>query len=193
MIIQGFPVAKLHAAVPVTARERVAGFFILLSRFQCCQSHQKIIFHQSSMTWVVQWTVVFWELQKLQSSLQFLPLALSPLQPSLVSIRPHAVSIDIPIHMMPPLLTKFHFSKINSHYLCDFNETVPHLCSWAPLRESICFPDIQAEFINLETSFFLFLFFLFKYLANMCANFLENTMFLKHTHYGSTLSLLHFS
>lgn len=63
MIIQGFPAAKLHTAVPVTACERVAGFFILLSRFQCCLTHQKIIFHQSSMTWVVQWTVVFWELQ----------------------------------------------------------------------------------------------------------------------------------
>lgn len=131
-----------------------------------------------------------------QSSMHFLPSALSLLPPSIVFTLSElmlSVSTDIPIHTMPPPLTKFHFSKINSHHLCAFNEAVPHLYIWALLRESICFPDIQAEFINLETSFFLFLFFLFKYLASMHANFLENTMFLKHTHYGSTLSFLHFS
>lgn len=48
------------------------------------------------------------------------------------------------------------FPKINSHHHCAFYDAFPHLHIWPLLRDAICFPDLQVEFINIETVSFLF-------------------------------------
>lgn len=67
---------------------------------------------------------------------------------------------------------------------------------WPLLRDSICFPDLHTEFINIETtSFFLFFFYCFSFFlsfqifsCHICYFFLQNTMFLKYVHYDLTQS-----